>query len=72
MDEARAREMERKMRNATFTLEDFLEQMHQLREMGGLGQVLDMIPGIGKLKNRIGPGDLTTTNSTRPRPSSSP
>ena len=58
MDEARAREMERKMRNATFTLEDFLEQMHQLREMGGLGQVLDMIPGIGKLKNRIGPGDL--------------
>ena len=58
MDEARAREMERKMRNATFTLEDFLEQMHQLREMGGLGQVLDMIPGIGRLKNRIGPGDL--------------
>ena len=58
MDEARAREMERKMRNATFTLEDFLEQMHQLREMGGLGQVLDMIPGVGKLKNRIGPGDL--------------
>ena len=58
MDEARAREMERKMRNATFTLKDFLEQMHQLREMGGLGQVLDMIPGIGKLKNRIGPGDL--------------
>ena len=58
MDEARAREMERKMRNATFTLEDFLEQMHQLREMGGLGQVLDMIPGFGRLKNRIGPGDL--------------
>ena len=58
MDEARAREMERKMRNATFTLEDFLEQMHQLREMGGLGQVLGMIPGVGKLKNRIGPGDL--------------
>ena len=58
MDEDRAREMERKMRNATFTLEDFLEQMHQLREMGGLGQVLDMIPGFGRLKNRIGPGDL--------------
>ena len=58
MDETRAREMERKMRNATFTLEDFLEQMHQLREMGGLGQVLDMIPGFGRLKNRIGPGDL--------------
>lgn len=58
MDEARAREMERKMRNATFTLEDFLEQMHQLRDMGGLGQVLDMIPGIGKFKNRLGPGDI--------------
>ena len=58
IDEARAKEMERKMRNATFTLEDFLEQMHQLREMGGLTQVLDLIPGMGRLKNRLGPEDL--------------
>ena len=58
IDEARAKEMERKFRTATFTLEDFLEQMHQLKDMGGLGQVLDMIPGIGRLKGKISPEDL--------------
>jgi signal recognition particle subunit SRP54 len=51
IDKEKAAEMERKMRNAEFTLEDFLEQMEQLRKMGPLDQLLDMLPGMGKLKN---------------------
>ncbi|MCH8086557.1 MAG: signal recognition particle protein [Chloroflexi bacterium] len=58
IDEEKAREMERKFRTATFTLEDFLEQMHQLREMGPLSQILDMIPGAGLLKGKISAEDL--------------
>jgi signal recognition particle subunit SRP54 len=58
IDEEKAREMERKFRTTTFTLEDFLEQMHQLREMGPLSQILDMIPGAGLLKGKISAEDL--------------
>ena len=36
------------MRTATFTLDDFLDQMAQLRKMGGMKDMLAMIPGIGK------------------------
>ncbi|HLN11810.1 MAG TPA: signal recognition particle protein [bacterium] len=46
-----AKELERKLRRAEFTLEDFTEQIRQVRAMGPLDQVLSMIPGMGtKLK----------------------
>ncbi|WP_276352531.1 signal recognition particle protein [Cohnella caldifontis] len=51
IDAEKAAEMERKMRTAEFTLEDFLEQMEQVRKMGPLDQLLDMMPGMGKLKS---------------------
>ncbi|TJY43215.1 signal recognition particle protein [Cohnella pontilimi] len=51
IDADKAAEMERKMRTADFTLEDFLEQMEQVRKMGPLDQLLDMMPGMGKIKN---------------------
>lgn len=41
-----AREMERKLRRAEFTLEDFTKQLRQVRAMGPLDQVLAMIPGF--------------------------
>lgn len=47
-DESKAREMERKIRQQEFTLEDFLEQMQQVRSMGPLQDLLGMIPGMGK------------------------
>ena len=52
-DEKNARELEKKMREQTFTLDDFLEQMHQLKKMGNLDQLLAMVPGAntGALKN---------------------
>ena len=52
-DEKQAREMEKKMREETFSLEDFLVQMRQLKQMGNLDQMLAMLPGAntGALKN---------------------
>ena len=50
MDAEKAAEMERKMRTADFTFDDFLEQMEQVRKMGPLDQLLDMMPGMSKLK----------------------
>ena len=51
-DEKQAEKLARKTRTADFTLEDFLEQMQQLKNMGPLSGVLDMLPGMGgKLKD---------------------
>ena len=48
VDTDQAREMQMKMRTATFTFDDFLQQMEQVRKMGPLDQLIDMIPGAGK------------------------
>ena len=45
-DEKKALEMEKKMRTMQFTLDDFLDQMQQIKKMGPLNQVLGMIPGM--------------------------
>src|SRR3954465_9593448 len=47
MDESQAAELERKIRKEEFTLDDFLQQMQQVRNMGPLGSLLKMMPGIG-------------------------
>ena len=46
-DEKQAEKLERKLRKNQFTLEDFLEQMGQVRKMGGLAKIMDMLPGMG-------------------------
>lgn len=46
IDKKQAEEMEKKLREASFTLDDFLEQMRQLRKMGNLDQLLAMVPGV--------------------------
>jgi signal recognition particle subunit SRP54 len=45
-DEKKAEELEKRIRSQQFTLEDFLEQMQQLKKMGPLNQILGMLPGI--------------------------
>ena len=52
-DEKNAREMEKKFREQTFSLEDFLEQLYQLKKMGNLDQIIGMMPGVkaGSLKD---------------------
>jgi signal recognition particle subunit SRP54 len=47
-DEKKAREMEQKIRHQEFTLEDFKEQLQQVKKMGPLEDLLGMIPGMGK------------------------
>jgi signal recognition particle subunit SRP54 len=47
-DEQQAAELERKLRKSEFTLDDFLDQMKQIRRMGPLQSLLGMIPGLGK------------------------
>lgn len=50
VDEDKARELEKKMRTAEFSFEDFLDQMEQVRNMGPLDQMLGMLPGANKIK----------------------
>jgi signal recognition particle subunit SRP54 len=50
VDEKEARELEKKIRKNEFTLEDFRNQLMQIRKMGSLQDILGMIPGLGKLK----------------------
>jgi signal recognition particle subunit SRP54 len=50
MDEKKAVELEKKLRKSQFTLEDFRDQMVQIRKMGSLSELIGMIPGINKIK----------------------
>ena len=51
-DEEAAAKLEKKARNATFNLEDYLDQMQQMKKMGSMKDVLNMLPGMaGKLKD---------------------
>ncbi|WP_426447154.1 signal recognition particle protein [Paenibacillus sp. S-38] len=50
IDADKAKEMERKLRTAEFTFDDFLDQMEQVKKLGPLDQILDMLPGAGKMK----------------------
>ena len=48
VDEQQAAKMAKKMGSGHFDLEDFLQQMRQVRKMGPMAQLLEMIPGMGK------------------------
>ncbi|MDM8525717.1 signal recognition particle protein, partial [Desulfococcaceae bacterium HSG8] len=50
VDEEKAAELEKKLRKSQFTLEDFRDQMVQIRKMGSLTELLNMIPGFSKNK----------------------
>ena len=49
-DDQQAAKLEKKLRKNEFTLEDYLEQMGQMQKMGGLGKMLEMMPGLGNKK----------------------
>jgi len=46
-DKEQAEKLEKKLRKNEFTLEDFLEQIGQIKNMGGIAKMLEMIPGAG-------------------------
>jgi signal recognition particle subunit SRP54 len=47
VDEKQSRELERKLRKNAFSLQDFLDQLRQIKKMGSIGDLLAMIPGMG-------------------------
>ena len=52
VDEEKARELEKKIKKAEFGFDDYLDQMAQIKKMGGMADLLSMIPGVGsQLKN---------------------
>lgn len=52
-DLAKALEMEKKLREDEFTLEQFLEQMQQIKKLGSLDTILGMIPGMGGISQKL-------------------
>ncbi|OXS78524.1 signal recognition particle protein [Domibacillus enclensis] len=50
VDETKAKELEQKMRTMSFTFDDFLDQLGQVRSMGPLDEILKMLPGANKMK----------------------
>ncbi len=64
-DEERAVELDRKLRQARFDLEDFLEQLQQLKKMGPMSQILEMIPGFSGVKGKLNSGQLEGDNLKR-------
>ncbi len=50
VDKKQADKLAQKLQKSQFTLEDFLEQIQQIKKMGSLEQILGMVPGINKLK----------------------
>ena len=63
IDEEKAAKLEERIRKNAFTLEDFLDQMGQIKNMGGIGGMLDMMPGISAMTND-GAFGICTTPST--------
>ena len=62
IDEEKAKEMEQKFRKNSFGFDDYLESMNQMKNMGGISSVLNMIPGIGgqvkDLENMVDEKDM--------------
>lgn len=50
VDESKAKELEEKFRTQSFTLDDFVEQLQQVKKMGPLDEILKMLPGANKIK----------------------
>src|SRR6267142_1247975 len=64
VDKKAAAELERKLRKEEFTLEDFRDQLKQIRKMGPLEKIVDMLPKMGPLQNlpkdaKVDEGQLT-------------
>ncbi len=67
LDVEKAKEMEQKLRKAQFGFDDFLEQMNQMKKMGGLSKMLGMLPGMGgqlkDIESQIDPKAMDRTEA---------
>lgn len=53
MDDKQAKEFEKKMKNNSFDLDDFVKQLQQVKKMGSISQIMDMIPGMGAMAKKM-------------------
>ena len=51
VDGEKAKELSRKLKKAEFDYNDFLDQMRQIKKMGGMANIMSMMPGMGQLKD---------------------
>ncbi|GAA0708417.1 signal recognition particle protein [Paraclostridium ghonii] len=58
IDLEKAKELESKIKKQELDFEDFLEQMEQIQKMGPLNKVIEMIPGMGQMKDQLGDMDM--------------
>jgi len=56
LDEQKAKELQKKVKTASFNLEDFLEQLKAIKKMGPIAQLAEMLPGVSKLASRLPDG----------------
>ena len=64
-DMGQAAELEQKLRSQQFDLNDMLQQLQAFKKMGGMADILGMIPGMGSLKGRINPKDMDESRIVR-------
>lgn len=64
-DAEQASQMEKKLRKGDFDMEDFLEQLRQVRKMGPLNEILGMIPGMGKMLKGVEIDQAQTAKSLK-------
>ena len=57
-DQGQILDLEEKIKKATFDLNDFLAQLQQVKRMGGIGQIMEMVPGMNSVKSRFGDQDV--------------
>jgi len=55
-DEQQVKELEKKVRTATFNLEDFLSQLREFKKMGPVAQLMEMLPGVSQLSRQLPAG----------------
>lgn len=77
VDEEKAKELSQKLRKAEFDYNDFLDQMNQIKKMGGMASIMNMMPGMGQMKDvdvdekamdRVEAIILSMTNKERTNP----
>jgi signal recognition particle subunit SRP54 len=57
LDEKKALELQKKIQKSGFNLEDFLDQLKTIRKMGPIAQIVEMLPGMSRLANKLPSGD---------------
>jgi signal recognition particle subunit SRP54 len=65
VDEEEAKRMEKKMRKGNFDMDDLAKQLQMMNKMGGVGGILNMMPGMAKLKGKMDDSKVNDKNFKR-------